>query len=101
MARSLVDHLQGHRRLAQIGTKFRNCHSLPGEQKLVSGTEFDTCRAQDGKATSATIVAAYLIYCGLFSSSEAALRFFADRRFPNGYRGIVRPSQRRRVVKRR
>lgn len=50
---------------------------------------------QDGKSTSATVVAAYAIYCGLFSTSEASLRMFAEKRFPSGYRGIIRASQRR------
>ncbi|XP_062509275.1 cyclin-G-associated kinase-like isoform X2 [Corticium candelabrum] len=50
---------------------------------------------EDGKSTSATVVAAYAIYCGLFSTSEASLRMFAEKRFPSGYRGIIRASQRR------
>jgi cyclin G-associated kinase len=52
---------------------------------------------EDGKSCSATVVSAYSIYCGLFSTSEAALRLFAEKRYPSGYRGIIRASQRRYV----
>mmetsp|Transcript_35767 Transcript_35767/g.89747 ORF Transcript_35767/g.89747 Transcript_35767/m.89747 type:complete len:867 (-) Transcript_35767:163-2763(-) len=49
-----------------------------------------------GKGRTGTVIACYLIYCGMFSEPEAALNFFATRR-SSIEKGVTQPSQRRYV----
>ena len=49
-----------------------------------------------GKGRTGTVIAAYLIYCGLFDNASEAMDFFAYRRSLNNW-GVTGPSQRRSV----
>jgi hypothetical protein len=52
------------------------------------------CKA--GKGRTGTISACYLLYCGLFSSANIALNYFAQKRSNNMF-GVSSPAQRRYV----
>eukprot|EP00011_Vannellida_sp_DIVA3-517-6-12_P001786 CAMPEP_0114617498 /NCGR_PEP_ID=MMETSP0168-20121206/7228_1 /TAXON_ID=95228 ORGANISM="Vannella sp., Strain DIVA3 517/6/12" /NCGR_SAMPLE_ID=MMETSP0168 /ASSEMBLY_ACC=CAM_ASM_000044 /LENGTH=310 /DNA_ID=CAMNT_0001828635 /DNA_START=29 /DNA_END=957 /DNA_ORIENTATION=+ len=50
-----------------------------------------------GKGRTGTVIAAYLLFCGLFTSALDAMDFFAARRSSNNW-GVCVPSQRRYVT---
>lgn len=50
-----------------------------------------------GKGRTGTVIASYLLYCGLFSTALEAMDFFAARRSSNNW-GVCVPSQRRYVT---
>jgi hypothetical protein len=47
---------------------------------------------QAGKGRTGTIIASYLLYCGLFHNAEKALEYFAIKRSNNNW-GVTGPSQ--------
>lgn len=53
--------------------------------------------SQAGKGRTGTLISAYLLYCGLFSSPSQALNFFARRRSSNMF-GVSSPAQQRYVA---
>lgn len=50
-----------------------------------------------GKGRTGTVIACYLLYCGLFDSPEQALTYFAERRSRIS-KGVIQPSQLRYVA---
>ena len=50
-----------------------------------------------GKGRTGTVIACYLLYCGLFDSPERALTYFAERRSRIS-KGVIQPSQLRYVA---
>jgi protein-tyrosine phosphatase len=49
-----------------------------------------------GKGRTGTVIACYMLYCGLFDSPAQALTYFAERRSKIN-KGVIQPSQLRYV----
>ena len=49
-----------------------------------------------GKGRTGTVIACYMLYCGLFDSPAKALTYFAERR-SKIHKGVIQPSQLRYV----
>jgi protein-tyrosine phosphatase len=70
---------------------------------LSMGSWLDSCdehvavvHCKGGKGRTGTVVACYLLYCGLFDDAEQALGYFAAKRSAKKL-GVTQPSQRRYV----